>query len=147
PIRDVRDDALARLKRDHPAEMVRLHSVGEEMTGVLGARLRREAFLRDQALARVGPAGFSDRREAPLHALMWGWHLVYLLNVTSGGFDRMIDEADRAEVTIRERDFGGPDTTGWVYDLFRPHEPFSARGVHPTGRGVDRYVRYAQLRN
>jgi hypothetical protein len=38
-----------------------------------------------------------------------------------------------------ERDFTGSDPVGWIYDLFRPDEPYSARGVHPTGIGIDRY--------
>jgi hypothetical protein len=33
----------------------------------------------------------------------------------------------------------------WVYDLFRPGEPYSARGDHPSGHGVARYISMAQL--
>jgi hypothetical protein len=29
--------------------------------------------------------------------------------------------------------------TAWVYDLFRPREPYEARGVHPSGNGINRY--------
>jgi hypothetical protein len=28
---------------------------------------------------------------------------------------------------------------GWVYDLFRPDEPYEDRGIHPSGIGIDRY--------
>jgi hypothetical protein len=31
------------------------------------------------------------------------------------------------------------DFTAWAYDLFRPNEPYEARGEHPTGIGIDRY--------
>jgi hypothetical protein len=33
----------------------------------------------------------------------------------------------------------------WVYDLFRPGEPYSARGAHPSGNGIARYITWEQL--
>jgi hypothetical protein len=33
----------------------------------------------------------------------------------------------------------------WVYDLFRPAEPYSARGTHPSGSGIARYITWEQL--
>jgi hypothetical protein len=34
----------------------------------------------------------------------------------------------------------------WVYDLFRPHEPYSARGRHPSGDGsIARHITFLQL--
>jgi hypothetical protein len=34
---------------------------------------------------------------------------------------------------------------GWVYDLFRPDEPYSARGVHPSGISINRYRKTTDL--
>jgi hypothetical protein len=34
---------------------------------------------------------------------------------------------------------------GWVYDLFRPDEPYSARGIHPSGTGINRYRKTTDL--
>jgi hypothetical protein len=45
---------------------------------------------------------------------------------------------DGANVTAR--DFTGHDFTAWVYDLYRPTEAYSARGVHPSGIGIDRCI-------
>jgi hypothetical protein len=37
-------------------------------------------------------------------------------------------------------------TVNWVYELFRPNEPYANRGLHPSGDGsVARYITYAQL--
>jgi hypothetical protein len=48
-------------------------------------------------------------------------------------------ENERDGADIRRRDFTGLDPDGWVYDLFRPDEPYQARGTHPSGVGIDRY--------
>jgi len=34
---------------------------------------------------------------------------------------------------VLNRDFTGPDCTGWVFDLFRPTTPYADRGPHPLG--------------
>jgi hypothetical protein len=46
--------------------------------------------------------------------------------------------------TITNRDFTGPDCTGAANDLFRPDEPYEARGPHPKG-GVRRIRTYDEL--
>src|SRR6185295_15238755 len=46
---------------------------------------------------------------------------------------------------VKRRDFTGHDFTAWVYDLHRPDEPYSARGVHPSGVGIDRYIKPSDL--
>src|SRR5690606_9411397 len=33
----------------------------------------------------------------------------------------------------------GFDCVSYVYDLFRPDEPYEARGPHPSGEGIARY--------
>src|SRR6185436_9321120 len=51
------------------------------------------------------------------------------------------DDAD-----IRVRDFTGHDILAWAYDLHRPNEPYAARGIHPSGVGIDRYRKPSDLR-
>jgi len=43
------------------------------------------------------------------------------------------------------RDFVGMDFTSWVYDLFRPNEPYTNRGIHPSGVGIKRYIKTSDL--
>ena len=53
---------------------------------------------------------------------------------------------EREEGTsFSKRDFTGHDFTAWVYDLFRPDEPYQARGIHPSGVGIRRYIRESDL--
>jgi hypothetical protein len=61
--------------------------------------------------------------------------------------DQLTDQLQRAEGSdISKRDIVGMDFTAWVYDLYRPHEPYdSGRGIHPSGVGINRYIRRSQL--
>jgi len=59
--------------------------------------------------------------------------------------DSTTDKANRDETTIAQRDISGHDFTAWVYHLFRPDEPLDARGVHPSGVGINRYIKVADL--
>jgi hypothetical protein len=53
--------------------------------------------------------------------------------------DTEIANLNKLETSIDSRDFTGFDFTSWVYDLFRPDEPYEARGPHPSGTGINRY--------
>jgi hypothetical protein len=65
---------------------------------------------------------------------------------TSGEAQRFTERSERDEGTnLRRRDFAGHDFTAWVYDLFRPDEPYAARGIHPSGVGIRRYRRPSDL--
>lgn len=55
--------------------------------------------------------------------------------------DQMQSEGGRQEL----RDFTGLDFTAWAYDLWKPREPYSGRGLHPYGNGYDRYIKGTDL--
>ncbi len=44
-----------------------------------------------------------------------------------------------------QRDFAGADLTAWVYDMYLPDEPYTARTPFPNGEGVNRRIGYADL--
>jgi hypothetical protein len=131
----VSDQDLIALKRDHPADQVRLSAAGIEGNYELATNLERLSFRQP---------------EGPWHTfLLW---LLYVqnssyLNVCAGeqsnDFTDEQNESDGANVAVR--DFTGLDCDGWVYDLSRPTEPYQARGVHPSGVGIDRYRKWSQL--
>jgi hypothetical protein len=132
----VSDEKLAQLKDRHPAEMVRLSATGYEAEMSLIRAMRADCF-------------FTGR---PVYYDLLSWWLTtinaiaYIDVCTSHEADRITDRANREDgADIRRRDFTGLDFTAWVYDLFRPDEPYAARGVHPSGAGVDRYVKYSDL--
>lgn len=131
----VLDEDLIRLKRDRPAEQVRLGAAGIEGEQQLVLQLEKNQFFRDTR----------------------GWHLPLYWLTTFGNWGYVFsgtlpdanewtaesNQQDGANVAVR--DFTGHDFTAWVYDLFRPGEPYEARGVHPSGVGIDRYRKPADL--
>ena len=127
-----RDEDLARLKREHPAEFVRLKAAGIEAEYALVTRLERDQFYRG------GRAWHT--------ALYWLTTINSVLYVAdTAETDAYTDDANRDEPTVAERDISGHDFTAWVRDLHRPGEPFESRGVHPSGVGVNRYTKTTDL--
>lgn len=123
----VSDENLARLKREHPADFVRLKAAGIEGEYQLVTRLEQDGFYRN------------------VHE--WHYALYWLVAINDvlyvadlSGADDEARSANAKERTVAMRDISGHDFTAWVRDLFRPNEPWEARGVHPSGVGVNRYV-------
>ncbi len=131
----VRDEDLIRLKRDHPADQVRLQEAGIEGEYALVQRLEKDHFYRG-----------SHAWHMPLYWLIKLGATGYVASGTTGAAD---DETDRSNAedgsNIKRRDFAGHDFIGWMYDLSRPDEPYQARGIHPSGVGINRYRKTTDL--
>jgi hypothetical protein len=131
----VGDEDLINLKRDHPADSVRMSSAGMEAQVAQNYVFERRHFF-------DGSETF-DRIVLGINAVSVS---LYLNECASGAADRSTDEQNNNDGSdIEKRDFTGLDCTAWVYDLFRPNEPYAARGVHPSGRGIDRYIKNSDL--
>ncbi|HEX8360938.1 MAG TPA: hypothetical protein VF613_12560 [Longimicrobium sp.] len=131
----VRDEDLVRLKRDHPAEQVRLSSAGMEAELHLVQELERNRFF-----------GRSRAWNLPTYWLVKLGTAGYLFSGSDAEVDADIDEFnDRDGDDVDARDFTGHDFTAWVYDLHRPDEAYTARGTHPSGVGIDRYIKTTDL--
>jgi hypothetical protein len=129
PVDEVRDVDLIRLKRDHPADFVRLSIAGMEAESQFALNLEKAEFF-DRTLPRqrflillshLGPIGYRNFCDS-----------------------RSGDQATREDLKREgpdelERDFTGYDCVSYVYDLFRPDEPYEALGPHPSGTGIARY--------
>ena len=50
--------------------------------------------------------------------------------------DKFTIKSNLEERNIAKRDFVGLDCNAWVYDLFRPNEPYELRGIHPIGNWI-----------
>ncbi len=127
PVRAVRDEDLAALKSRYPAEMVRLSSAGIEADVAFSHQLDRDRFFEGTRAVTVG--------------LQWLQTFNAVAYMYVGAYDSVDTTAEFAEEEARlaDRDFTGLDPNGWVYDLHRPAEPYEARGIHPSGVGIDRY--------
>lgn len=72
--------------------------------------------------------------------------LFYVASDNSTEVDELTDEFNPKEGrNIGARDFMGHDFTAWVYDLLRPKGAYQERGIHPSGEGFDRYIKFADL--
>jgi hypothetical protein len=131
----VADEDLIRLKHDYPAEQARLSAAGMEAQIEQNWLMDRHHFFQDRytydhILMAVNDISVS----------------AYLFECASSGGDRTTDQQNQADgADISKRDFTGLDCTAWVYDLFRPNEPYAARGTHPSGVGINRYIHYSDL--
>jgi hypothetical protein len=128
-VNHVTDENLVRFKKESPADFIRMHEAGIETEYLLVNALQENNFFYNKNY-------FNE--------------LVYWIGIIDGHqyiWDRGDAAADRAknEITIAERDFTGADPIAWVYDLFKPDEPYTARGIHPTGTGIDRYRQWGDL--
>ncbi|HEY5961973.1 MAG TPA: hypothetical protein VIV60_35690, partial [Polyangiaceae bacterium] len=129
----VLDDDLARLKRRHPAELVRHQTAGIEGGYEFVTTLEKEQFFRHLRTWSV-----------PTIWSFYGMNAFYMQLCASKLSD---DDAEyfKSESNPMQRDTIGADCTGWTYDLFHPDEPYSARGPHPSGNGVRRYRTWSEL--
>jgi hypothetical protein len=129
------DDDLVRLKRDHPADHVRLSAAGMEGEHELAFNMEQDTFFHQNHDYRT----------------MAQWYLhtsptSYLWTCAGKGADKSTDEQNEADgKDVAKRDFTGLDCDAWAYDLHRRDEPYEARGAHPSGVGIDRYRRFSDL--
>src|SRR4051812_30526635 len=116
------DEQIAAVHDRRAADWVRVQEAGMETELLNATRVERDVFFYDRP-------GYQ--------------HIVYLVaqvvNVEayrqvcrSPGLITMNDVAAESP-DVLNRDFTGPDCTGWVFDLFRPTTPYADRGPHPLG--------------
>lgn len=138
PVDQVKDSDLIKLKKEAPQDMIRLHSAGYEGQNELTLELEKELFFNDIEEYRAGIYLYAFMNIMTNHQ--------YLYYTTTKEGDEETDKMKNEEgLDISVRDFTGYDFTAWVYDLFRPNEPYEDRGVHPSGVGIDRYIKYSDL--
>jgi hypothetical protein len=127
-VSDESDADLIRLKREHPVDQIRMSSAGIEGDFRQGLEFDRDRFF------------FGTRAATLFEELFNTANAIGYMQTAAFGSEPTTEEENEKEGTnVTRRDFTGLDPDGWVYDLFRPDEPYEARGVHPSGVGIDRY--------
>ncbi len=129
----VKDEDLILFKKKYPHDLIRSHAAGYEGDNQLVASLIKDAFF-------LG----TSHADMILFLNVLNGHF-YLRASTTSVVDIDTNLHNLEERTIEERDFTGFDFTAWVYDLHRPQEDYTARGVHPTGVGIDRAIKLSDL--
>jgi len=135
-VNNVRDSDLIRFKAESPYDFVRLHEAGIEGEYLLINRLNQFSFFYNQPYPY-----FISNILITLNTISYVW----LCHTEKA--EEITNELNQNEKTILERDFTGLDFTAWVYDLFRPYESYVQRGVHPSGIGINRYIKPSNLNN
>lgn len=131
----VTDADLSRLKKHHPADFVRLSEAGIEAEYELNLALEKDAFFFDTKTWNLPILWFNDVNS-----------ITYLFICVTNEANSGTDQSNRSDgADIATRDFTGLDFTAWVYDLYRPDEPYENRGVHPSGVGINRYRKLSDL--
>lgn len=134
-VRKIMDDELIAMSDQYNADFRRLMIAGNEASAHQIRTLQANNFYYSQDLPHI-----------PLYWMSTMTNIFYVANSTSTSFDALIDEANMKEGTdISKRDFTGPDFTAWVDALFSPTKPYEERGAHPSGVGIDRYIKPSSL--
>ncbi len=134
-VTNVSDTDLIRLKKDHNADQVRLSAAGMEAQVAQNLALERHHFFDD-----------STTFDQPFLMMNAMSNAIYLGLCSSKSADSTTREQQVFEgPDLGKRDFTGLDCNAWVYDLHRPDEPYQARGVHPSGVGINRYIDNTKL--
>ena len=135
PVDRVTDEDLIRLKEESNADFVRLSTAGMESEHQLALAVEKDHFFR-------GTRTF----DYPALALFKMSPALYVGACSGSESNRITDESnDEDGADIPKRDFTGLDCNAWMYDLQRPDEPYSARGTHPSGVGINRYRKFSDL--
>ena len=131
----VKDEDLIRFKIEAPRDFIRLHVAGIEGGYQLINRLQKNNFFNSQQIT---------------HEPLYWWITINSIDYVRSSsqadiVDVETDESNMEETTIEERDFTGFDFTAWAFDLFDPFENYDYRGQHPSGVGIDRYIKTTDL--
>lgn len=131
----VSDENLSWLKRQYPADMVRLMSAGVEAEYAFIHRLREDNFFESLNLPATGIS------------ILGTVHSISYVNLPfAARFNDITDSIlSHDKNNILARDFTGYDFSAWVYDLVRYDELYEARGQWPGGIGIRRPVGEADL--
>jgi hypothetical protein len=134
-VNSIADEDLERFKAESPADFVRMHEAGIEGESMLVDRLQRNNFFYDQGLDNF----------ISYWMIILNSHIYVIFSADPNEVNIRTDQMNAAENSVSSRDFTGFDMAGWVYDLFRPDEPYAARGSHPSGIGINRYRKTTDL--
>src|SRR5690606_12191478 len=131
----VKDEDLIYLKKYFPADHIRLMAAGVEAEYVFMQRLREDNFFTSTSYPFLGIS------------IVGTIHAVSYVNLPfSARFNDITDTIMNYDKTnILSRDFTGFDFSAWVYDSFRPDEPYEDRGTWPDGIGINRPIKESDL--
>lgn len=134
-VNNVKDEDLIRMKSESNPDFVRLHAAGIEGEYMLVNLLQKYNFFYNQRQTY-----FTSSLISIFNAFSYVW------TCHTEDAEIFTDNFNLEEGTnLKIRDFTGLDFTAWAYDLFHPEEDYTERGIHPSGVGIDRYIKPSDL--
>jgi hypothetical protein len=132
----INDEELVLLKTEKPHDMIRMYGAGIEGYLLFSDRMTRNVFFHDlnnfsnwTALFAIWFGAYTNTARAYIDQLG-------MINV-----DATIKDMYKSDGDQESRYIAGYSSVNWVYDLFRPGEPYDARGLHPSRDGsITRYI-------
>jgi hypothetical protein len=134
-VNNVKDEDLIRMKAESNPDFVRLHAAGIEGEFMLTYQLQKYNFFYNQKQTYF---------TSNLLSIFNSFAYVWMCHTEEA--ETFTDEYNTQEGSnIKIRDFTGLDFCAWAYDLFYPNELYTDRGIHPSGIGIDRYIKPSDL--
>ena len=134
-VNSVEDWQLEKMKLNSNPDFVRLMSAGIEGQYHQIQEMQKNNFYHNQDLPNLSLYWISTINS-----------LFYVNLCTDSSANKLTDDMMNSEGSnIKKRDFTGLDLDAWTYDLFHPNEPYTNRGIHPSGVGVKRYIKPSDL--
>jgi hypothetical protein len=133
-ITHVRDEDLVYFKEKQPADFVRLHTAGIEGQYAFLRNMQKQNFFYDTKYPNVA-----------INVLLTKYIIDYVNQTDASDYNSTMRKVFSGEPTIEERDINGDDFLTYTYELFRPNQPYTARGIAPNGVGIARYLTTDQL--
>ncbi len=136
-VRKVTDENLIMLSDNYKQDFRRLMVAGNEAQFYQIQTLQKNNFFLNQNLPNISLYWMSSMT-----------NIIYVNQSSSDAFNKKVDKLNIEDgVNISKRDFTGPDFTAWADALFFPEKPYTERGIHPSGIGINRYIKPSQLSN
>ncbi len=131
----VKDEDLSRIANNHNADFRRLNTAGIESQMLQIRKLQQNNFFYNKTV---------------------NFDILYITSIINSVFyinscskiktDEAINKILLKEGTdISRRDMTGLDFTAWADALYYPDKPYESRGIHPSGVGINRYVKVSDL--
>ena len=134
-VRKIKDAQLADLFENHNADYRRTMTAGLEGSFAQIRSLQSNNFYYGLKIPNTFLYWFSTYVG-----------LTYINGSTTERFNDLVDDLNESDgADIDQRDFAGPDFSAWAYALVNPDVAYDERGVHPSGVGIDRYIRPSEL--